>query len=195
MWLIIIIKLRPHTLDCWSEADLLDQIHQTSLLVRKGREGLWRTKEVWWIWSKRSASDQQSSVCGRSFTCQRSLAVHRHGEVVRFRWIRNLILRSFYFSIIIFKLPGLSADKITEKIQKNDQKGTDEKVTFVSDPRVLIRAPIIARNSLNIHLTYPPSASWPTWNDPLHLHSTARVSKTNTFVLTFLKQFKICRSM
>ena len=63
----VCLKLRPHTLDCWSEADLLDQIHQTSLLVRKGREGLWRTKEVWWIWSKRSASDQQSSVCGRSF--------------------------------------------------------------------------------------------------------------------------------
>ena len=64
----VIVKLRPHTLDCWSEADLLDQIHQTSLVLHSPSLPFLTSKEVWWIWSKRSASDQQSSVCGRSFT-------------------------------------------------------------------------------------------------------------------------------
>ena len=66
------VKLRPHTLDCWSEADLLDQIHQTSLVLHSPSLPFLTSKEVWWIWSKRSASDQQSSVCGRSFTSQQS---------------------------------------------------------------------------------------------------------------------------
>ena len=47
----LLFKLRPHTTWYWSDPDTLYQIHKTSLLVRKGREGLWKAKEVWWFWS------------------------------------------------------------------------------------------------------------------------------------------------
>ena len=43
------MKLRPHAAWYWSD-HTLSQIHETSLLVRKGREGLWKAKEVSWFW-------------------------------------------------------------------------------------------------------------------------------------------------
>ena len=59
-----IIMLRPHTVLYWSDPDTLYQIHETSLLVRKGREGLWEAKEVWWFWSWYQESIQFGSVIG-----------------------------------------------------------------------------------------------------------------------------------